>query len=119
LLGSVRSYDFVGRYGGEEFLVVLNNCDPNCAFDRGEEIRKAMAKRPVHTSSGPIPITVSVGVLISVDWGLRPVEELLNETDAALYAAKAAGRNCVKLAKPQPSQAAQNNATTQPAQPAR
>lgn len=100
LLGSVRSYDFVGRYGGEEFLIVLNNCDPHSALGRGEEIRKAIAKRPVHTSSGPIAVTTSVGVLISIGWGLRPVEELLNEADTALYAAKAAGRNCVKLAKP-------------------
>jgi two-component system cell cycle response regulator len=114
LLGSVRSYDFVGRYGGEEFLVVLNNCDPDCAVDRAEEIRKAMSKSPVHTSSGPIPVSVSIGILISVEWGLRPVEELLNEVDAALYAAKAAGRNCVKLAKPSISQIQPNS--SKPAQ---
>jgi len=40
LLSSVPSFDFVGRYGGEEFLVVLNNCNPACAFARAEEIRK-------------------------------------------------------------------------------
>jgi diguanylate cyclase (GGDEF)-like protein len=117
LLASVRSYDFVGRYGGEEFLIVLNNCDPNCAFERGEEIRKAMAKRPVHTSSGPVGVTMSVGVLISVDWGLRPVEELLNEADAALYAAKAAGRNCVRLAKPVVPQGSSNVPASQRVHP--
>ena len=47
LLASVRSYDFVGRYGGEEFLVVLNNCNPAYAFARAEEIRKAIAQRQV------------------------------------------------------------------------
>jgi diguanylate cyclase (GGDEF)-like protein len=44
LLLSVRSYDFVGRYGGEEFLVVLNNCRPDAAFARAEQIRKKLAR---------------------------------------------------------------------------
>ena len=100
LLASVRSYDFVGRYGGEEFLVVLNNCKPAFAFARAEEICKAISQKPMPSSSGPIPITMSLGLLLSQEWGFRPVEELLHETDVALYAAKAAGRNCVKLASP-------------------
>jgi len=100
LLASVRSYDFVGRYGGEEFLVVLNNCNPAYAFARAEEIRKAIAQTPVPSVSGPIPVSMSVGLLLSQDWGRLPVEELLQEADAALYAAKAAGRNCVKVASP-------------------
>jgi two-component system, cell cycle response regulator len=100
LLASVRSYDFVGRYGGEEFLVVLNNCNPAFALARAEEIRKAISQRPVPTSSGPVPVTMSLGLLVSQEWGSRPVEELLREADAALYAAKAAGRNCVRVASP-------------------
>jgi diguanylate cyclase (GGDEF)-like protein len=94
LLSSVRRYDFVGRYGGEEFLVVLNNCDP--AYSR----KRAEAQRPVESSSGPIPITMSLGLLISQEWGFHPLAELLHETDSALYAAKAAGRNCVSVAVP-------------------
>lgn len=101
LLSSVRSYDFVGRYGGEEFLVVLNNCDPAFSLARAEEIRKTIARKPVQTSGGAVPITMSLGLLLSQEWGYRPVEELLHETDAALYAAKGAGRNCVKVAVPQ------------------
>lgn len=100
LLASVRSYDFVGRYGGEEFLVVLNNCNPSHALVRAEEIRKAIAQRPVPSSSGPIPVTMSLGLLMNQEWWRRPVEELLHEADAALYAAKAAGRNCVRIASP-------------------
>ncbi len=100
LLASVRSYDFVGRFGGEEFLVVLNNCNPAFAFARAEEIRKAIAYKPVPSSNGPVPITMSLGLLLSQEWGRQPVEELLHEADAALYAAKAAGRNCVKVASP-------------------
>jgi two-component system cell cycle response regulator len=100
MLASVRSYDYVGRYGGEEFLVVLNNCDASEQLRRAEQIRRAIASVPVQTIQGPIPITMSLGVLSSRDWGLRLVEELLQEADVALYKAKAAGRNCVKLASP-------------------
>jgi len=100
LLASVRSYDFVGRHGGEEFLVVLNNCNPLFALARAEEIRKAISRKPIPSSSGPVPVTMSLGLLLSQEWGCRPVEELLHEADAALYAAKAAGRNCVKVASP-------------------
>jgi len=105
LLASVRSYDFVGRYGGEEFLVVLNNCNPAYAFARADEIRKAIAQKPVTSSCGPVPITMSLGLLLNQEWGRRPVEELLHEADAALYVAKAAGRNCVKVASPKTSSA--------------
>jgi two-component system cell cycle response regulator len=103
LLLSIRSYDFVGRYGGEEFLMVLNNCKPQFAVARAEEIRKAIDGRPIQTASGSLQITMSFGVLLSHDWGVRPVEEFLHEVDVALYAAKGAGRNCVRLAKPEVS----------------
>ena len=110
LLASVRSYDFVGRYGGEEFLVVLNNCNPAYAFARAEEIRKGIAQRSMPSSSGPVSITMSLGLLLSQEWGCRPVEDLLQEADAALYAAKAAGRNCVKVASPKVSSVDPNSA---------
>jgi two-component system cell cycle response regulator len=100
LLSSVRSYDFVGRYGGEEFLVVLNNCNPAYAFARAEEICKSIAHLPVQTPSGAVPITMSLGLLLSQEWGFLPLEKLLQQADAALYAAKAAGRNCVRVATP-------------------
>jgi two-component system, cell cycle response regulator len=100
ILLSIRSYDFVGRYGGEEFLLVLNNCKPQFAEARAEDIRKIVSSRPIQTLAGPLNITMSFGLLLSDVWGVRPVEELLHEVDAALYAAKAAGRNCVRVAKP-------------------
>jgi len=99
LLSCIRSYDFVGRYGGEEFLLILNNCKPQFADARAEEIRKA-ASSPIQTTSGSLQVTMSFGLLLSEDWGVLPVEELLHEVDAALYSAKAAGRDCVRLAKP-------------------
>ncbi len=100
LLSSVRSYDFVGRYGGEEFLIVLNSCDPEGAMMRADEVRQAIEKCPIATTIGPVPATMSFGVLISKDWGPLPAEEMLREVDAGLYAAKAAGRNVCRLVKP-------------------
>jgi GGDEF domain-containing protein len=49
---------------------------------------------------GLLPVTMSLGVFASRDWDLRLVEEILVETDLALYKAKADGRNCVRLAEP-------------------
>ena len=106
LLHSVRSYDFVGRYGGEEFLIVLNNCRPDSALARAEEIRKSICTRPVQTDVGPLEVTMSSGLLRSTDWGHRPAEDLIHEADSALYAAKTAGRNRVQMAEPdQPAEA--------------
>lgn len=100
LLGLVRSYDFVGRYGGEEFLIVLNNCSSSEAAARAEQIRSRIASQPVQTTGGALSITMSLGVLASEDWDLYLAEEVLREADVALYKAKAEGRNCVRLAKP-------------------
>ena len=97
LLGSVRSYDFVGRYGGEEFLLVLNNCAKEKALDRAEEICNAIGGSPLRTTRGPIPISMSLGVSVSAPSDPRPLEEILCEVDDALYAAKSAGRNCCRL----------------------
>lgn len=114
LLASVRSYDFVGRYGGEEFLVVLNSCDPAYAPGRAEAIRKSISNRPIQTAKGPISLTMSFGVLLSADWGPRPVEDLLHEVDTALYRAKDAGRDCLRIAKPDAKTEAPHVALPQP-----
>src|SRR4029077_1792305 len=50
LLASVRSYDYIGRYGGEEFLMILSNCDARHALARAEQIRKAICGKPMHTA---------------------------------------------------------------------
>jgi diguanylate cyclase (GGDEF)-like protein len=100
LQGSVRPYDFVGRYGGEEFLILLNNCDPMSALARAEQMRETIGKQEVSTPAGALKVTMSVGLLRSVDWKNVPAEQCLAEADNALYAAKAAGRNCVRVALP-------------------
>src|ERR1700692_2354981 len=61
LLLSIRSYDFVGRYGGEEFLLVLNNCNPQSAEARAEELRKVVNSRPIQTAIGAVQVSMSLG----------------------------------------------------------
>jgi two-component system cell cycle response regulator len=97
LLGSVRSYDLAGRYGGEEFLLVLTDCDVATALERTEHIRRAVSRTPVSTSRGPLSITLSLGAYASPGDDQNTVEEVLCSVDSALYRAKAAGRNCSEL----------------------
>jgi two-component system, cell cycle response regulator len=97
---SVRSYDMVGHYGGEEFLVILNKCDPASAETRAENLRATVSKKPFHTRAQTLSITISVGVALSTDFQNHSLDELLAEVDAALYRAKSAGRNCVRRGRP-------------------
>jgi diguanylate cyclase (GGDEF)-like protein len=98
LLASVRPYDLVGRYGGEEFLVVLNSCDAESAMERAEALRRAIAAAPVTTASGSISVTMSIGVISSQKQNSASPDEVVRDADAALYAAKDAGRNCCCMA---------------------
>jgi two-component system, cell cycle response regulator len=95
---SVRSYDMVGRFGGEEFLVILNRCDQKSALSRAENIRAMVAKRPFQTRAKPLSITISIGIGLSTDFANQTADEILAAVDEALYAAKNAGRNCVRTA---------------------
>jgi len=100
LHNSVRSYDMVGRYGGEEFLVSLNKCNPGSAVSRAENLRTKIASHPIQTASKPVTATISIGLALSTEFTECTVEELIHQADMALYAAKAAGRNCVRVAQP-------------------
>jgi len=100
LHNSVRSYDTVGRYGGEEFLVALNKCNPGSAISRAENLREKIAARPIQTTNKPVSVTISIGLALSAEFTKCTVEEIVHHADMALYAAKAAGRNCVRVAQP-------------------
>ncbi|HEY1483271.1 MAG TPA: diguanylate cyclase [Candidatus Acidoferrum sp.] len=112
---SVRSYDMVGRYGGEEFLVVLNRCDPASAVARAENLRSGVAGKLISTPSKAIRVTISVGLALSVDFPQADVDEVIHQADLALYAAKRAGRNCVRLAPPASDPEARNGIATESA----
>jgi len=97
----VRPNDAVGRYGGEEFLIVLPGCNPASASAVAERIRTTISEIPMNTSEGVIPVTASIGVAI---YGTGPWEDLNALTaaaDTALYRAKNTGRNKVELAFPE------------------
>jgi two-component system, cell cycle response regulator len=92
---ALRSYDFVGRYGGEEFLAVLSNCTLNELGTVAERIRSAVAEPAVATKNLSLKVTVSVGGVVTSD--STPEVELLSAADSALYEAKRAGRNRVVI----------------------
>lgn len=93
---AIRTYDAVGRYGGEEFLVVLSGCEEEPLL-HAERIRALVSAEPVVTREGAITVTLSLGAAIS-GGELLEIEDLLRAADAALYRAKRAGRNRVEAA---------------------
>ena len=101
LVGAVRTYDAVGRYGGEEFLIVFPGCNTISLLIGAERLRRAICDRPVDTNIGQIPVTISLG-LASVEQGEKEIPEceaILRHADEALYTAKARGRNRLEAAR--------------------
>lgn len=92
----VRPYDAVGRYGGEEFLVLLPHCSERGAFAAGERIRGAIAADRMTTPSAVIDVRVSVGVAAAEPG--ESLQGLVARADAGLYSAKRGGRNRVVVA---------------------
>jgi len=92
---TLRTIDVLGRYGGEEFAILLpGTTRRNAATILAERIRHRVAEELVHTDAGPVGVTVSVGVA-AMEPTTRNPEELFKRADAALYEAKQAGRNRV------------------------
>ncbi len=98
MLAIVRDYDSIGRYGGEEFLVVLPGCDDAGALDLAERLRLSISGGGMDTADGMIPVGISLGVATSDKWGAVNAEGLVRAADLALYRAKANGRNRVEIA---------------------
>lgn len=105
LKDAVRESDSVGRYGGEEFLLILNNSGPQSLEQQVHRIWESIRSQPFMTSAGEIYVTISAGAL-NLSLGSIPVtsERILKAIDDALYEAKHAGRDRIlttTLAAPQ------------------
>ncbi len=99
LKGEVRSYDSVGRYGGEEFLILLPGCDNPKLTAKAEQLVKIVERSSIETSAGPVPVTISIGGIASGDCPHAELKSLLRAADAALYRAKISGRNRSEIAQ--------------------
>jgi diguanylate cyclase (GGDEF)-like protein len=89
----LRPYDDVGRYGGEEFAIVLPACPSEDALSVADRVRRAVCENPIATSQGPVVVTVSAGVGTADAGRHRSADEVIAEADSALYTAKENGRN--------------------------
>ena len=96
LRSKLRVYDGVGRYGGEEFLMILAECDLMAALIKADELRVCVGTDPIASSQAYRNITVSMGVAVSTDHPAGDMDSLLNQADRGLYAAKQNGRNRVE-----------------------
>ena len=90
---AVREFDFVGRFGGEEFLLVLENTSLHTARQVAERVRRRVGDSPLHCETAEVVMTLSQG-LTEAGAGDAP-EGLIDRADRAMYRAKQSGRNCV------------------------
>jgi diguanylate cyclase (GGDEF)-like protein len=98
LQAGVRASDFVGRYGGEEFLIILPDCNVAEARVRAEQLRREVEDAPVEVGGVAFAVTSSFGVSCSGNCGFDG-EALVREAGQALYRAKHAGKNRVEVSE--------------------
>lgn len=94
----LRPYDAIGRYGGEEFLIVMPGCQLQDAANKAERLRYELSGSQIQTDQGIIGLTVCMGVTASAPDNTVSTDILIQAADAAMYDAKRAGRNRVSSA---------------------
>jgi diguanylate cyclase (GGDEF)-like protein len=95
---STRAVDLIGRYGGEELIILLPETDRDTALQVAERLRLSIEATPVKVSNGEVNLTVSIGVAAKDDY-TTDLETLLARADQAMYIAKHRGRNQVAMSK--------------------
>jgi diguanylate cyclase (GGDEF)-like protein len=95
MLSGARDGDEICRYGGEEFLFILQNTDIKEGKEMAERVRTRIGSDAIHGKDGEISISLSLGVAQAREEDT--VDTLIDRADAALYAAKLAGRDCVRI----------------------
>jgi two-component system, cell cycle response regulator len=98
---TVRSYDMVGRYGGDEFLIVAPGCDGHATLQLAERVCNEVAATPIIVPNGYIAVRVSAGATVATMGNKINCGLIVNAADRALYTAKEAGRNQVKWLIPE------------------
>jgi len=98
LFRSGRVYDWVGRYGGEEFLSIVSACSIENLKKHAERVRTSVAEKPISTAAGNMNVTVSIGASVARFDPDCDQQTLLQYADSALYRAEKRGRNRVELA---------------------
>jgi two-component system cell cycle response regulator len=99
LRAHVRAADVVARYGGEEFMVVLAGAQPEYALGVADRLRAALGAEPIAVGHARLAITASIGLAVAAAG--TDAANAIAAADAALYRAKARGRNRVEVAEPQ------------------
>ena len=101
--GALRTEDAIGRWGGEEFLVVLPSTDEEGALRVTERLRRALARdQPEQARAHGLTVTITIG---AAEWRREEMDELVRRADSALYLGKAAGRDNVQVSTPVPGSA--------------
>jgi diguanylate cyclase (GGDEF)-like protein len=94
----MREIDSIGRFGGDEFIILLVETGREGGLAGAERIRKTISDSPINTPNGPITIGVSIGIATNSE-KISTVEEMINQADIALMKAKKAGKNQVASAE--------------------
>jgi diguanylate cyclase (GGDEF)-like protein len=112
-LGSLRLADLLGRFGGEELIIFLPHTDPLGALDVADRIRERVSELRMPWQGREVHTTVSIGVA-AVEPGHASLDALIHDADTALFAAKEAGRNCVRAAPIQPRRSGETHPVSAP-----